>query len=178
MKTNEPFRENRMASINALLILLFLLTALIPKAQTPTNFSGKWEYDKAQSSSGTVESNYDGSVIRQITQNPTKITYGDIYIRPGSTEWKTSTVTYDLNGKEKITKHDVGTNKCIAKWSADKKVITITNTDTQSLKGVLQDFLVVDSFKLSENGKTLTIERYSKNSVTGETKAKIVYHKK
>jgi hypothetical protein len=42
----------------------------------------------------------------------------------------------------------------------------------------LQDFIVADTYSLSADGKTLTIERYRKNPVTGEAKAKKVYLKK
>ncbi len=43
---------------------------------------------------------------------------------------------YKLYGKEQVTKHDVGTNKNSAKWSTDKKALTISNLDIQSLNGV------------------------------------------
>jgi hypothetical protein len=148
------------------------------KAQTPTNFSGKWEFDKTKSSPGFVESNYDGTVIMQIIQNSSTIKFYDTYIHPDRSDFKTSADSYTLDGKEKIEKSDIGTTKKSTKWSLDKKVLTITNFDTQPLDGVAQDFLLVDSLKLSDNKLTLTIVRYSKNPVTGETTTNKVYNKK
>jgi hypothetical protein len=148
------------------------------KAQTPTNFSGNWEFDKAKSDSGFVESKYDGTVVRHITQNSSTIKFSDTYIHPDNPDFNTASESYSLDGKEKIEKHGVGTSKKSAKWSQDKKILTITNLDTQTLKGVLQDFLVVDSLNLSDTQLTLTIVRYSKNPVTGETTTNKVYNKK
>jgi len=157
---------------------MLLLSSVALKAQAPTNFSGKWQYEKAKSVVDKFEPEFDGTIILEITQNAATISFAEVYKREGSADWKTAVESYKLDGKEQITKHDVGTNKYSAKWSADKKVLTITNTDTQKLKGVLQDFLVIDTYSLSADGKTLTIERYRKNPVTGETKAKKVYSKK
>jgi len=147
-------------------------------AQAPTNFSGKWQYDKSKSVVDKLDPKFDGTIILEVTQNATSISFAEIYKRQGAADWKTSADTYTLDGKEKVTKSDIGTSKKTAKWSADKKVLTITNIDTQTLNGVLQDFIVIDTYSLSTDGKILTIERYNKNPVTGETKAKKVYSKK
>lgn len=159
-------------------ILILLLLSINIKAQSPTNFSGKWQFDKAKSIIDKLEPDYDGTIVLVVTQNPTTISFSEIYTHPDRPEWKTAADSYKLDGKEQIKKSDIGTSKSSAKWSEDKKVLTITNLDTQKLKGVLQDFLIVDTYNLSDDGKTLTIERYRKNPVTGETKAKKVYLKK
>lgn len=178
MKPNRLFGQMHRVMINVSLIFMLLLTSMTSNAQTPTNFSGKWQFDKTKSTSDKVEMNYDGTIILEITQDADTISFSEIYISTGNPDWKTAVETYKLDGKEQITKHEVGTNKNSAKWSQDKKVLTITNLDTQELKGVLQDFLVADTYQLSEDGKILTIERYRKNPVTGETKAWKVYGKK
>jgi hypothetical protein len=159
------------------LILVFILSTLALKAQTPTNYSGKWQFDKAKSTPDKIEPDYDGTIILIITQNSTTITSSEIYKHPERSDWETAKDLYQLNGKEQVRKSSVGTNKRLAKWSEDKKVLSITNLDTQTLKGVLQDFLVIDTYKLSEDGKILTIERYRKNPVNGETNAQKVYNK-
>jgi hypothetical protein len=160
------------------LILSILFFASILNGQSPAKFSGTWEFDKLASSPDLIESKYDGTVIRQITQNPSTISFKDTWKKEGNPDFTTSAETYTLDGKERIKKDDIGTRKNSARWSEDKKVLTITNCDTQKLKGKLQDFLVTESYRLSENGQTVIIERYSKNPVTGETTAKKVYHKK
>lgn len=164
--------------LNASLILMLLFSGLTLRAQTPTNFAGKWEFDKSESSPGLLESTYEGTVIRQISQNSSTITFAEIWKKPGEKDFRTANEVYKLDGKEKVEKHNVGTSRQSAKWSQDKRILTIRNLDTQSLKGVLQDFLTEDSYTLSDNGRTLTIERYSKNPVTGETRTKKVYKKK
>ena len=173
MKTSTHYNQ-----VVVVLLLMLLISSISLKAQTPTNFSGKWQYEKAKSIVDKLEPDFDGVIILEITQNAASISFAEIYKRQGAADWKTSADTYTLDGKEKVTKSDIGTSKKTAKWSSDKKVLTITNIDTQTLNGVLQDFIVTDTYSLSTDGKTLTIERYNKNPVTGETKAKKVYSKK
>jgi hypothetical protein len=178
MRTKRLFRQTHIKIMKGLFTLMIFLSALTLKAQTPTNFSGKWQFDKLNSIPDQIEPDYDGTIIMEITQNATTISFDEIYIHTGRDDWKTATETYKLDGKEQITNSSIGTNKKSAKWSPDKKVLTITNLDKQKLKGVLQDFLVTDTYQLSDDGKTLTIERYRNNPVTGETNAKKVYLKK
>jgi hypothetical protein len=178
MRPKRLFRQEQIAIINVSLSVIFLLSTMTLKAQTPTNFSGKWEFDKTKSKLSKIDISYDGTVILEITQNSTTITFGEIYIQPGSENWKTSTDSYTLDGKEQIKKDDLGTTKKSTKWSQDKKILTITNIETQTVEGVSNDYLVVDTHKLSDDGQTLTIESYSKNTVIGETTSKKVYHKK
>lgn len=178
MRTKQLFRQKHIKLMELSLILIFLLNTLALKAQNPTNFSGKWQFDKLNSIPDQIEPDYDGSIIIEITQNATTISFDEIYIHPERADWKTATESYNLDGKEQITNSSVGTNKKLAKWSLDKKVLTITNLDKQKLKGVIQDFVVTDTYQLSDDGKILTIERYRNNPVTGETNAKKIYQKK
>ena len=177
MKPHRSYEERHAVIINLLFVLLFLVSTTTVQSQTPTNFSGKWEFDTTRSSSGMLETTYGGTVILQINQNPSSISFSEIWKKKGNSDYKTSADAYNLDGKEKIRKSDIGTSKKSAKWSQDKKILTITNLDTQKLKGVLQDFLVVDTYTLSDGGRTLTMERSSKNPVQGEKTAKKVYSK-
>jgi hypothetical protein len=178
MKTTQLFRQDHIRMMNLSIILMLLLSSMALKAQNPTDFSGKWQFDKIKSIPDQIEPDYEGTIIMEITQDAATITFGETYIHPDRPDWKTAIESYNLDGKEQTTKSNVGSNKHSAKWSQDNKVLTITNLDKQKLKGVLQDFLVTDSYYLSDDGKTLTIERYRKNPVTGETNAKKVYLKK
>lgn len=170
---------SRSISLLPVLGIFMLLVSFLPLvAQTTADFSGKWEFDKKASSAGLTESNYDGSVIMTIKQTVSSISISETWLKPGNPDFNTAADSYTLDGKEQVQKHEVGTSRKSAKWSADKKVLIITNLDIQTLKGKLENFLVTDSFTLSADGKTLTIERYSKNPVLGESTVKKVYHKK
>jgi hypothetical protein len=160
------------------LLLLVLLSSAALRAQTPTNYSGRWEFDKTKSSPGTVHANYPGTVTRHITQNASVLTYRDIYVQPGSKDWKTADESYKLDGKEQIKKDGTTTRKKSAQWSQDKKSLTLTYAETYIERGVAKELLVAESYKLSDDGKTLTIDTFSKNQVTGETKTNSVYSKK
>jgi hypothetical protein len=178
MRQQWLFKPGHTAGICVSLVFMFLLTSMALRAQTPTNFSGKWEFDKTKSSPGIVDSNFDGIVTRHITQNPSIITYRDIYVRKGSNDWKTADEQFRLDGKEQVKKDGTTTSRKSAQWSQDKKILTLTYRETYVEEGVSKELLVADSYKLSDDGKTLTIETYSKNQVTGETKTQGVYHKK
>jgi hypothetical protein len=178
MRQKWLFRPGHTAIVNVSLVLVFLLSSVALKDQSQTNLSGKWEFDKTESSPGTVHSKYDGTVTRKITQNSSTITYCDIYTRKGSNDWKTADELFRLDGKEQIKKDGANSRKKSAKWSQDKKVLTLTYRETYTEEGISKELLVAESYKLSDDGKTLTIETYSKNQVTGETKTKSVYQKK
>jgi hypothetical protein len=151
---------------------------MILKAQTQMNFSGKWEFDKVKSSPDLPDSKYDGTVIRQISQTLSTIAYHDIYIQKGSNDWATTDEIFNLDGKEQVKKDNSGTNKKSTKWSQDAKVLTLTYLVIYKEDGVTKEIVISESYKLSEDRKTLTIETYSKNLVAGETNTKSVYHKK
>jgi hypothetical protein len=178
MEPNRLFRQNNIGSIIVSLLFMCFFSNITLKGQTPTNFSGKWEFDKTKSGPDFVESKYDGTVIRQVIQNSSVIKYKDTYIHPGRTDFSTAFESYTLDGKEKFEKYSMGTIKKSAKWTPDKKILIITYFNTQTIKGVSRDLLVVDSLKLSENKQIFTIVEYSKNPVTGETTAQKVYNKK
>jgi hypothetical protein len=163
---------------NLSLMLMFLLFSMTLEAQTPTNFSGKWEFEKAKSSPNTTLSNYDGTVVRQIVQNSSRFTYRDSYIQKGSSDWSTTDEVFTLDGKEQVKKNGSTTSRKSATWSQEKKVLTLTYAETYAENGVSKELLVAESYKLSDNGRTLTVETYSKNQVTGETKTTSVYLKK
>jgi hypothetical protein len=160
------------------LLLLVLLSSAALRAQTPTNYSGRWEFDKTKSSPGTVHANYPGTVTRQITQNASVLTYRDVYVQSGSKDWKTADESFKLDGKEQIKKDGTTMRKKSSQWSQDKKILTLTYAEIYVDKGVTKELLVAESYKLSDDGKTLTIDTFSKNQVTGETKTNSVYSKK
>ena len=49
---------------------------------------------------------------------------------------------------------------------------------TDSIDGVAQDFLTANTYKLSDDEKTLVIEEFHKSKLNGEKTIKKVYRKK
>lgn len=49
---------------------------------------------------------------------------------------------------------------------------------TDEVDGVAQDFLYANTYKLSDDHKTLTIEKFTRSKLNGENKVKEVYNKK
>lgn len=178
MKPNPLYKPGRPNLRNVIFLFLFLCFSMALKAQTPADFSGKWEFDKTKSSPTLLESGWEGTVVMLIAQTSTTFTYNDTWIKPGESDFKTADDSYILDGKERTTTHDVGTNKRLALWSADKKALTFINIDTQSLKGKMEDFVSSETLTLSGDGHTLTVDIIRKNPVQGETKAQKVYWKK
>lgn len=154
------------------LILSMLLFASILNAQTPTDFSGKWALDKSKSNPGEGGSFLEGEETLDIAQNANSITLNRTTKRTGS-EDITGSDKYTLDGKESIKKDEVFTTKTMAKWSDNKRILTITTIMTADSV----DYRTDDAYSLTDNGKTLVITCTSKNP-TGERKTIAVYLKK
>jgi hypothetical protein len=177
MKRKEVFKLNHRSKLNSSLIFFFLFTATTLSAQTPVDFSGKWAFDKSKSNPGEGGAFMEGNEILEITQSSSSITFSRTWIRKGREDVKT-TEKYSFDGKEKIIKEDFVTTKKTAKWSDDKKTFTITVIMTTVSGGVSKDYLLADTYKLSDNDQTLTIESFSRNASTGERIINMVYNKK
>ena len=158
--------------LQSFLLLAVLLSTPFLHAQTPTDFSGKWAFDKSQSDPGKGGSFLEGDEILQITQTANSITLDRTTKRPGS-EDITGSDQYTLDGKESVKKDDFSTTKTMAKWSDDKQVLTITTIMTVKS----DDYRTDDSYSLTDQGKTLTIKSISKNPTGGRTTV-VVYSKK
>jgi hypothetical protein len=141
-------------------------------AQTPANFSGKWAFDISKSDPGEGGSFLSSDIIHVITQNPASISIEETIIRQGSDN-VISTETFNLNGKETIEKGDFGITKRIAKWSQDKKILTLTTIMTVDSK----DYRGDASYKLSADGRTLTVQNEFVNP-TGKSTVIQVFNKK
>lgn len=160
-------------------LFLFLCLTWTGIAQTPTNFAGQWEYDKVSSKPGIFEDNYPGTKILQINQNASTLSYLQIYKQPGSADFKTTTETFYLDGKERIEKKSSDYMiKRSTKWSADKKALTLTYIDIETREGKTTETVLADTYKLSSDGRTMTVDRYSKSVLKGEMYCNFIYHRK
>ncbi|HEX2921065.1 MAG TPA: hypothetical protein VHO50_07865 [Bacteroidales bacterium] len=160
----------------AFFIMVFTLLCIDAEAQT--NFSGRWQFNKAGSTPGLMYSEYDGIVIRQIIQDADSIKYSDLYLKPGNNDWETGKEAFSLNGKEEIKKGDNYAIKKLAKWSDDKKSLTLLFIHTQITDNVSADFLNEETYRVSDDGNSLVIETYSKDPIQGEKRTKSLYNKK
>ena len=176
MKCKRLFIFKKNCISKAFLILTMFLFASISVAQTPTNFSGKWAFDKSKSNPGEGGSFLDVDEILVITQDSASISLEKTLKRKDS-EDIISTDKYNLNGKETIEKSDMGTTKKVTKWSDNKQILTITTIMAFISSVTTNEYRVDDSYKLTDNGKTLIIQSISKNP-TGERTIIQVYNKK
>lgn len=167
------------ATISASFILLFLFLSFAIKAQTPANYSGKWQYDKALSDKDE-RGNYSfgGTIIMEIAQDASIIKVTNTFIRPGMKDYVMKPDSSFLDGRVTTDNSGTGPAKKFAKWSQDKKVLTTTIVMTDKIDGVAQDFITAFTYKLSSDGKTLTVEELHKSKLNGEKKVKNVYKKK
>jgi hypothetical protein len=178
MKPSQVFSSNKLAITRASFISMFLLYSMTLMSQSQINFSGKWTYDKTKSTAGTNNSNYPGTISREITQTVSTLTYRDIYTTSGSNPFTSSDIVLNLDEKEEIDKSDpdVTLTKSL-KWLQGNKSFTITFKTKYSIDGVSKEVLINDTYTLSDDGKTLTIAEFHKAEL-GETKTIDVYHKK
>jgi hypothetical protein len=174
------FSMHRSGTIfTVLFITMFLVFSTGLKAQSPTNFSGKWEFDKSKSDKDeNGDASFDGKIILQIRQGSDTISFANTYIMPGKPAFNTHPDLYLLNGK--VTADNSGSDpaKKFVKWSPDKKNLITNFIMTAVVDGASMDFVIMDTYKLSSDGKTLTIEDLHRSKIGGEKTVKKVYNKK
>ena len=164
-----------------IVMLISFLLVISPdlNAQTPTDFSGKWEFDKVLSDqTETGDASFDGTIILEIKQNATTITFTNTFLLPGREDFVMQPDSYFLDGKVTTDNSGSGPAKKSAKWSQDKKNLTTSLIMTDSIDGVAMEFLTANTFKLSDGGKTLIIEELNKSGLNGAKTIKKVYKKK
>jgi hypothetical protein len=161
------------------LVVLFLISSFYLTAQTPTNFSGKWEFDKASSDKGeTGDASFKGTIILDINQTPDQITTTSTFFLPGKDGIKMPPIVFSLLAGIETSKGRTGGVKIYIKWSDNKKILTTNSIMTDTIDGVPQDFLTAMTYRLSEDGKTLFIDELHKSKLNGEKTIKKVYKKK
>ena len=149
------------------------------KAQTPANFSGRWEFDRINSDKDdTGDASFDGTIILEIKQNPDIISFSNTFFLPGKEGINPGTESFPADGK--VTTDNSGSDpaKKFIKWSRNNTVLTTNYIMTASIDGVAQDFITATTYKLSQDGKTLFVEDFSKSKLNGEKTIKKVYKKK
>jgi hypothetical protein len=179
MKQNQPFVSRQSHNIKTIFIAMFIISSIALKAQAPSNFSGKWEFDKARSDKDqTGDASFNGSIIMEIRQNSDTISFTNTYFMPGKKGMTFRPESFPADGTV-ISDHS-GTDpaKKFIKWSQDGKILTTQYIMTATIDAVAQDFLTVSTYQLMEDGKTLFVEELRKSKLNGEKKTKKMYKKK
>lgn len=179
MRQNHPFISRQNEIIRALLISLFAIYSFSLNAQTPANFSGKWEFDKTNSDKDERgDASFNGTIILEIRQNSDTISFTNTFFMPGKNGITLSPDKYLAN--EKVTIDNSGSDpaKKFVKWSPDRKVLTTNFIMTATIDGVAQDFVNTKTYKLSEDGKSLLVVETNKSKLNGERIVKKTYKKK
>ncbi len=178
MKQNHLSGQICSVILKVSLTSILLLSALNLQAQTPTVYSGQWEFDKVRSEKDeTGDYSFEGIIILEIKQNAATISFGNTFKRPGKEDYIIPPDSFFLDGRVTTDNGGTGPAKKFVKWSADKKILTTSYVMTDKIDGVAQDFTTANSYNLSDDGKTLTIEESHKSKLNGENKIKKVYKK-
>ena len=167
------------------------LATVVAGAGPAVNFSGTWSLDKAKSQGLDPRMANAESVTCVITQDDKTL----------SIEWKVTggqppagggpgagggggrgpggPRVYNLDGKEVTTEAGGqmgGTNTLKATWSGDGKTLELTSVRTGNFNGNEFKATTTDKLSLSEDGKTMTVNRHSE-SPRGAQDATLVFTK-
>ena len=168
MKTK---RQIQLLTLASLCSLLFI--PAISHAAEKTNFSGEWTFNESKSEVG--EGRFRSSSRISVKQEGNNLTVERTRSgRDGQTRVTTDELT--LDGKVVESKLENRSSKTTAVWSDNGKSLTIKSDMVMSRQGQTFEVKSVEIWKLSEDGKTLTIQTTSSSS-RGERTATLVYDK-
>lgn len=191
-KTRITMRINsKLSAMFVMAAVMLMISASCSTAQE--NFSGKWAINESKSTMPQLPGGGQGQGQGQgragaggmrlaapemtVTQQGENLSVEKVMPgRDGQT--RTTTEKYDLAGKVTENAGMMNQNrKSRVSWSSDKKVMTIASTITVDMQGQYFDINSSEIWKLSDGGKTLTIESVTSTQM-GEIKSTLVYDKK
>ena len=155
------------------LFCYFLLIPTISEAAPKINFSGDWTYNESNSNVG------EGRGGRAASKMLVKQDGNNLMIertragRDGQTRTDTEELT--LDGKVVKNEGENRTSNTSAAWSGNSLVIK--SDMVMSRQGQSFEMKSTETWQLSEDGKTLTIQSNSSSS-RGERTATLIYNKK
>jgi hypothetical protein len=153
---------------NVLAILSFIVVSSL-QVNGQVNFSGVWIQDNEKSDDFYKNFNITAS----INQTDKEISIVSDFFSKDGEKITTMSESFSLDGKETSVEEQGGINRKSAKWSADKKTLTVTNTRTVGTE-VFGSYI---AYTLSANGKVLTLITTDANPLTG-LKVTQVFNKK
>jgi hypothetical protein len=160
------------------LLLLLIVPAFLLAFKTAadrSNFSGTWKLNSSKSEMGnfgrfaahTVKADQKDDAITIAKTSPSFNGGDDVTV--------TETLSYD--GKEtETTVFGNSKRKSTARWSDDGKTFTISYTLMLDFNGQTNEIKGTETWTLSDDGKTLTVQNHSTSS-QGERSTKAVYEK-
>ncbi len=137
-----------------------------PIAVAKPDFSGEWKMNPAKSDFGAMPA--PTSMLQKVTHNEPELKV--VSSQVGERGEFTSEASYTTDGKECINRTRMGERKSTLRWDGDMLVIE-SKMDFQG-----NALTIADKWTLSEDGKTLTINRLFSSSM-GEGEATIVLEK-
>jgi hypothetical protein len=153
--------------LDCLFVLFLLLFFPVSYAQSPANFSGVWLQDTVKS-----DDFYKSFEVKYtISQDLRTFNVKQVFTLRGSKETVTDEYIFTLDGKVTSMKKESGTEKELASWSADKKILTTRSTITYGN----EDVGFTETYSLSENGLILTVQKA--NIIPGVPAVKQVFNK-
>jgi hypothetical protein len=149
----------------ALMICVLLLNTFVLNAQS--DFSGTWILDHSKSDAAFRD--YEVTCI--ITQTAQVFTVEQTLLMKNGEKSVMPAVSYTPDGEDIIKEEQGGKNKLSAKWSNEKKTLTVKFV--RNMDG--NDYGTLTVFNLSDNGRILTV---NSSDLTGESPMVQVYNKK
>ena len=148
-------------------LVLLTLAFGMAHAQAKPNFSGTWKVNVAKSDFGAMPAP-DSRTDNIAHADP------DLKLhvaQSGQMGDMTYDAVYTTDGKESTNSINGNVFKSTVKWDGDD-----LSVDTKgSFNGM--DVTIKDRWTLSEDGKTITVQRHLASASTGETDQKIVFEK-
>lgn len=137
------------------------------------NFSGDWTLNATKSDLGEMAGRVPTKL--KVTQAADAITTERTSTFNGEERKTTEKITLDGKESENVV-FGTAKKKSTAKWGADGQALDVTSTIAFERDGQTTEIKGTENWKLSDGGKTLTIESTSV-STRGSFKAKAVYEK-
>lgn len=167
MKLNGSFSLRSKYVFGSLLAISLFICSSVSYAQVTANFSGVWMQDTVKSDD--FYKSFD--VKYTITQTLQTFKVIQAMTMRGTDEGVTREYSYTLDGKVTSKVNENGTEKNLAEWSADKKVLNTRSTVAYGN----EDVGFTEAYSLSADGKVLTVQK--SNIIPGALSVKMVFNK-
>jgi len=156
---------------------VFVVSGLLLSTFTfcQVNFSGSWAFNESKSNLGEG-GNRMVSQNLVIAQKDNNLTLERSFTGQDGTERKMNE-TYTLDGKECVNPVFNTSKKSTAKWSPDKKSLSVSSVIVFEMNGETNEIKTIEVYKLGDTGKILSIDSQL-TSTMGERKTLLIYDKK
>ena len=141
------------------------------------NFSGEWKLNESKSELGQFGGRGAAKTIKVVSSDANGISTERISTNQNGEEvTRKESLTFDGKESESAGGFGNSTRKATAKWSDDGQSMIINAVMTFDRDGEKMEIKQKETWKLGDNGQTLTIEANSSSSF-GDNNTKLVYEK-